>query len=90
MSRRSGNLGLDGIDNARISQGAKISQLIALSGRYLAHNATHDLARSGLGEVWNNDDLLWSSEGSDDLPDLEDEFLGKGSFIVGVVGKFTT
>jgi len=88
-SRRSGNLGLDGIDNARIGQGAEIAQLIALSGSDLAHDASHDLARPGLGEIRNEDDLPWSSEGSDYLPDLEDELLGKGGFIVVVVGKFT-
>jgi len=63
--------------------------LIALSGGDLAYDTAHDLSGSGLGEVWNNEDLLWSSEGPDDLPDLEDELLGKGSLIVRVIGKFT-
>jgi hypothetical protein len=70
---------LDGINDTRIGQGAEVTQLVALSGRDLAHDTTHDLARSGLGEVWNDDDLLRSGEGSDDLPDLEDELLDKGS-----------
>ena len=52
------------------------------------HDTVHDLTRSGLGKIRNDDDLLRSGEWSNDLPDLKDEFLSKGSFIIGVVGEF--
>ena len=48
----------------------------------------YGLARSGLGKIRNNDDLLWGSERTTDLPDLKDELLSKRTFIVEVVREF--
>ena len=52
------------------------------------HDTVHDLTRPGLRKIRNDDDLLWHGERSDDLPDLKDELLSKGSFIIGAVGEF--
>ena len=52
------------------------------------HDTAHDLTRPGLRKIGNDDDLLWCGERSDDLPDLKDELLSKGSFIIGAVGEF--
>ena len=88
-SRRTGDPSLDGVDDTGISQGAEITQLVALPGRDLTHDTAHDLARPGLGEVGNDVDLLRGGERTDDLPDLEDELLREGSLIVGVISEFT-
>jgi hypothetical protein len=85
---RGGNLSLDGIDDAGISQGAEVAQLVALSCGNLAHDTAHDLTRSGLGKVGNDDDLLWRGEWPDDLPDLKNELLSEGTLVIGVVGEF--
>ena len=53
------------------------------------HDMAHDLTRLGLGKIGNDDDLPWCGEWSNDLSDLKDELLSKGSFIIGVVGEFT-
>ena len=82
-----GNFLFNSIDDSRICERAEITELIALTGDNLAHDTAHDLSGSGLGEVWNDEDLLWSGEGPDDLPDLEDELLNKGSLIFGVIGE---
>ena len=52
------------------------------------HDTAHDLTRLGLGKIGNDDDLPWCGEWSNDLPDLKDELLSKGSFIIGAVGEF--
>lgn len=71
-SSRCSDLFLDSINDAGVSQSTKVTQLITLSRRDLAHNTAHDLTGSCLGEVWNDYDLLWGREGPDDLPDLKD------------------
>lgn len=38
--------------------------------RNLAQNSPHDLPRTSLGEVWNDEDLLGGGNGSNLLPDL--------------------
>jgi hypothetical protein len=78
--RPSSDLSLDSINDARFGQGTEVTQLISLSRRDLAHNAAHDLTRSGLGKVGNDYNFLWGCERPDDLPDLKDELLSKVSF----------
>ena len=51
------------------------------------HDAARDPTRLGLRKIRNDDDLPWCGKWSNDLPDLKDEFLSKGSFIIGVVGE---
>lgn len=41
--RATRHFGLDGVDNTRVCKRTEISELIALSSTYLAHNAPHDL-----------------------------------------------
>lgn len=48
------------------------------------------LSRAGLGQVVHNVDLLGCREGSDDLADLEREFLDEGTAVGGVVLELTT
>ena len=84
---RSGVLGLDSVNDTRIGQGTEVAQLITFFRRDLAQNTAHDLAGSGLGEVGNDYDFLWSCERPDDLPDLKDELLCKFRFIIA--GEFT-
>jgi hypothetical protein len=86
---RGSDLSLNRFDDARVGQGAEITQLVTLSGRDLAQDAAHNLTGSSLGEVGNEDDFLWGGEWPDDLPDLKDELLDEGSFIVRIVGEFT-
>ena len=88
LSNRSCNLFLDSLDNTWIGQGAKVTQLIAFSARDLAHDAAHDLTRSGLGEVWDDNGFLRSGKRPDDLPDLKGELFRQGTLIVGIVGEF--
>ncbi len=63
--------------------------MIALACDDLTHDATHDLARAGLGQVGDNVDLLGRRKGTDDLADLEDELLDKGGFVARVILEFT-
>lgn len=63
--------------------------MIALACNDLAHDATHDLARTSLRHIRDDVDLLRGSEGTDDLSDLERELLDQSSFVVWIVFKVT-
>lgn len=52
-----------------------VAQLILLAGQDLAHDTTHNLARSCLGQVWNNKYCLWRCEWSNRLAHLQNQVL---------------
>ena len=79
---------LDDVHDSRLSERRQVAELVALACDDLAHDATHDLARASLGQIGYNINLLRRREGTDNLANLEDEFLGEGGFVSGLVLEF--
>jgi hypothetical protein len=52
-----------------------ITKLVFLASKNLSQNSPHNLSTSSLGQIWHNEDSLRSSEGTNALPDLQDEVL---------------
>ena len=75
VGKASSNLLLDDIHDSRLSDRRQVTKLIALACNDLAHDATHDLARTSLRHIRDDVDLLGGSEGTDDLSDLQRELL---------------
>ena len=87
--RAGSDLGLDDIDDGRLSERRQVTELITLAGDDLAHDATHDLARTSLRHIRDDVDLLRGGEGTDDLSDLQRELLDQSSFVVRIVFEVT-
>ena len=65
----------DLVDDTRIRQRRRITQLILLTRQNLPENSPHSLAGSRLGQVGDGEDGLGGRERTDGFPDLEDEVL---------------
>ena len=74
-------MGMDSLNNLVhnrwVTKGTYITQLILLARQNLPQDSPHDLARSGLGQIFHDDDVLGSRERANCFANLEDEFLGE-------------
>jgi hypothetical protein len=61
----------------RISKSGSVAELVVLTVDNLSENTSHDLARASLGVVTDEVDALGSSEGTDDLANLQSQLLLK-------------
>lgn len=62
-------------NDGRVSKCRGIAQFMVLVVNDLSENASHDLARASLGVVANEVDTLGSSERTNDLANLQSQFL---------------
>jgi len=60
-----------------IRERAYIAQLVLLTSQDLTQNSAHNLARTSLWQIIDNNDALRSCERSNCFADLEDQFLGQ-------------
>lgn len=49
--------------------------MVFLTSKNLSQNSSHNLSTSSLGQIWNDEDSLRSSERSNALSDLQNEIL---------------
>lgn len=62
-------------DDTWLLESGGISKRVLLTSKNLAEDSSHDLSRSSLWKILNDEDSLWSSEWTNLLADLEDEIL---------------
>ncbi|KAH3658854.1 hypothetical protein OGATHE_006580 [Ogataea polymorpha] len=62
-----------------VGQCAQIAQTLGLSGTNLTEHSSHDLARPGLWQVWNDDNAFWSSKRPNYASDVHHERFSEGS-----------